>query len=129
MACAGRHFFWPMVVDANQSVVSLFPIIPDGSLLAEQPKSVAFELSHQLAEPQNAFNLSPFYRPAFGGRLWSGSGLGRGRCCAALAYSSESGSTSITKAVAGHLRSCAKARTFCNSAFRAMRLADLMRSW
>src|ERR1039458_9410829 len=62
MACAGWHFLWSMVVDADQSVMSRLPIIPDRSLLFEQPKSVAFEHAHQLTEPQNTLDLSPVYR-------------------------------------------------------------------
>src|SRR5262245_18327636 len=39
----------------------------------------------------------------------------------------ESGTTSLTRAVAPHLRSSAKARTFCSSSFNALRLAALLK--
>jgi hypothetical protein len=42
--------------------VSRLPIIPDGTLLLEQPESVAFEHTHQLAEPQGFVDPSPVYR-------------------------------------------------------------------
>ncbi len=113
---------------------------------------MTFEFSHQLAETQNTLNPSPFYlqivcRHVVGSYLRHQIGPFNGSVNAAAApaagpermwtpqvamlalhwpYSSDSGSTSITSAVAGHLCSSAKVRILCNSALSATRLADLM---
>ena len=58
------HFFGTVEVDADQSVVSRFSIVPDGTLLLEQPETARLEKMHQFAEPQYVFNLPPVYRQA-----------------------------------------------------------------
>ena len=62
MARTGGHFFGTVEVDADQFVVPLLSVVPDGTLLFERPETVGFEQMHQFAEPQCVVN--PFQSTA-----------------------------------------------------------------
>ena len=53
-----------MEVDADQFVVSLLLVVPDGTLLFDQPESSRLENMHQFAKAQYLFNPTPVYRQA-----------------------------------------------------------------